>query len=178
MITVGVIGYGYWGPNLVRNFAETPGARVGYVTDLRQDRLAQVTARYPATKVSTDYRDVLKDPAIDAVVIATPVSSHYELGMAALRAGKHVLIEKPIASSADQAEGLIDEAAKRKLVLMVDHTIPCASTSACSSTTSMSCGTWRCTTSRSWTSCSASRRWLSRRQASRTCPASRRTSRT
>ena len=122
MITVGVIGYGYWGPNLVRNFAETPGARVGYVTDLRQDRLAQVTARYPATKVSTDYRDVLKDPAIDAVVIATPVSSHYELGMAALRAGKHVLIEKPIASSADQAEGLIDEAAKRKLVLMVDHT--------------------------------------------------------
>jgi predicted dehydrogenase len=122
MITVGVIGYGYWGPNLVRNFAETPGARVGFVTDLRQDRLAQVVARYPTTKVSTDYRDLLTDPAIDAVVIATPVSSHFDLGMAALRAGKHVLIEKPITASVEQAELLIAEAAKRTLVLMVDHT--------------------------------------------------------
>ena len=122
MIGVGVIGYGYWGPNLVRNFAETPGARVGFVTDLQQERLAQVTARYPATKVSTDFRDLLCDTAIDAVVIATPVSTHFDLAMAALRAGKHVLIEKPIASSSAQAHALIDEAAKRKLVLMVDHT--------------------------------------------------------
>src|SRR5581483_8191947 len=122
VITIGVIGYGYWGPNLVRNFAETPGARVGFVTDLRPERLAQVTARYPATKVSTDYRDLLNDASIDAVVIATPVSSHFDLGMAALRAGKHVLIEKPITASVEQAEILIAEAAKRKLVLMVDHT--------------------------------------------------------
>ena len=122
MIGVGVIGYGYWGPNLVRNFAETPGARVGFVTDLQQQRLAQVTARYPATKVSTDYRELIQDPSIDAVVVATPVSTHFDLGMAALRAGKHVLIEKPISSSSEQAQALIDEAAKRQLVLMVDHT--------------------------------------------------------
>jgi predicted dehydrogenase len=122
MISVGVIGYGYWGPNLVRNFAETPGARVGFVADLRQERLTQVISRYPGTKVSVDYRDALQDPSIDAIVIATPVSSHFELAMAALREGKHVLIEKPITSTSDQAEKLIDEAAKRKLLLMVDHT--------------------------------------------------------
>ena len=122
MIGVGVVGYGYWGPNLVRNFAETPGARVGFVTDLRQERLVPVTARYPATKVSTDYRDMLKDTTIDAVVVATPVSTHFDLAMAALRAGKHVLIEKPITSNSDQAQALIEEASKRRLVLMVDHT--------------------------------------------------------
>ncbi|MEQ1572691.1 MAG: Gfo/Idh/MocA family oxidoreductase [Vicinamibacterales bacterium] len=122
MITVGVIGYGYWGPNLVRNFAEAPGARVGFVTDLRAERLSQVSARYPSVKVSTDHRDLLADPGIDAVAIATPVSTHFELGMAALRAGKHLLIEKPMASSSAQARALIDEAGRRRLVLMVDHT--------------------------------------------------------
>lgn len=122
MITVGVIGYGYWGPNLVRNFAEAPGGRVGFVTDVRAERLSNVTARYPSTKVSTDYRDLLADPAIDAVAIATPVSSHFDLAMAALRAGKHVLVEKPIAATSEHAQSLIDEADKRGLVLMVDHT--------------------------------------------------------
>ncbi len=122
MITVGVIGYGYWGPNLVRNFAEVPGARVGFVTDLRAERLSQVSARYPSVKVSTDHRDLLADPGIDAVAIATPVSTHFELGMAALRAGKHLLIEKPMVSSSEQALALIDEADHRRLTLMVDHT--------------------------------------------------------
>ncbi len=122
MITVGVIGYGYWGPNLVRNFAEVPGGRVGFVTDLRPARLSQATARYPATKVSTDYRDVINDPSVDAVAIATPVSSHFDLAMAALRAGKHVLVEKPMTATSEQSMTLIDEAEKRGLVLMVDHT--------------------------------------------------------
>ena len=122
MITVGVIGYGYWGPNLVRNFAELPDARVAWVTDLRSDRLAAVTARYPATKVSTDPHDVIRDPSVDAVVIATPVRTHFELGLAALRAGKHVLMEKPLASTSDEACRLLDEAGRRDLTVMVDHT--------------------------------------------------------
>jgi predicted dehydrogenase len=122
MIKVGVIGYGYWGPNLVRNFAEVAGARVAWVADLRAERLASVTARYPTTNVTTDYREVIDDPAVDAIAIATPVSTHFDLGIAALQAGKHVLMEKPIAATSDYAARLIDEAARRRLVLMVDHT--------------------------------------------------------
>jgi predicted dehydrogenase len=122
MITVGVIGYGYWGPNLVRNFSEAPGGRVGFVTDIRAERLPQITARYPGMKVSVDSRDLLRDPAVDAVVVATPVSTHFDLAMAALRAGKHVLVEKPMTATSDQSLALIDEAEKRGLVLMVDHT--------------------------------------------------------
>ena len=122
MITIGVIGYGYWGPNLVRNFAEAPGGRIGFVTDVRAERLTPVVARYPAAKVSTDYRELLRDPAVDAVAIATPVSTHFDLAMAALRAGKHVLVEKPMTATSEQALALIDEAEKRRLVLMVDHT--------------------------------------------------------
>jgi predicted dehydrogenase len=122
MITVGVVGYGYWGPNLVRNFAGIPGAAVGFVVDLRSSNLAQVTARYPAVKVSTDFRELLADPSIDAVVVATPVSTHFDIGMAALRAGKHLLMEKPLASNSEQARTLIEEANRRGLVLMVDHT--------------------------------------------------------
>ncbi|HTI41978.1 MAG TPA: Gfo/Idh/MocA family oxidoreductase [Vicinamibacterales bacterium] len=122
MITVGVIGYGYWGPNLVRNFAEAPDGRVGFVTDVRAERLSQVPTRYPGAKVSADYRDLLKDPAVDAVVVATPVSTHFDLAMAALRAGKHVLVEKPMTATSEQSLALIDEAEKRGLVLMVDHT--------------------------------------------------------
>ena len=122
MITVGVIGYGYWGPNLVRNFAEAPDGRVGFVTDVRAERLSQVPTRYPGAKVSADYRELLKDPAVDAVVVATPVSTHFDLAMAALRAGKHVLVEKPMTATSEQSLALIDEAEKRGLVLMVDHT--------------------------------------------------------
>jgi predicted dehydrogenase len=122
VITVGVIGYGYWGPNLVRNFADQPHSRVGHVADLNAGRLAEVARRYPGTRTSTDYRDLLADTSVDAVVIATPVYTHFDLGMAALQAGKHLLIEKPMASSGSQARTLIDEAARRRRVLMVDHT--------------------------------------------------------
>lgn len=122
MINVGVIGYGYWGPNLVRNFSLIPGCRVRSVSDLRLDRLSLVTALYPGVKVTNDPDEVITDPAIDAVIIATPVSSHYKLACKALSSGKHVLVEKPIASSSEQAERLIELADQHGLVLMVDHT--------------------------------------------------------
>ena len=86
MIKVGVIGYGYWGPNLVRNFMEAPGSTVVAVCDLRIERLGTLKARYPTIKTVDDCYELLADPAIDAIVIATPVSSHFELGMAALKA--------------------------------------------------------------------------------------------
>jgi predicted dehydrogenase len=122
VISVGVIGYGYWGPNLVRNFAELPDARVAWVTDLRADRLTPLTARYPAIRTSTRPADVIDDTSVDAVVIATPVQTHFELGMAGLRAGKHVMMEKPLAATSEQAARLIEEAERRRLALMVDHT--------------------------------------------------------
>jgi predicted dehydrogenase len=122
MINMGVVGYGYWGPNLVRNFAEADGAKVTVVSDMRPERLNAALKRYPLLKTTTDYRDVLKDPAVDAVAIATPVFSHYGLAMAALRAGKHVLVEKPMTASSEQAMRLIEEADRRGLRLMVDHT--------------------------------------------------------
>ncbi|TMF08235.1 MAG: Gfo/Idh/MocA family oxidoreductase, partial [Chloroflexi bacterium] len=121
-VRVGVIGYGYWGPNLVRNFGETPGAQVWSVSDTRPELLSQAHARYPAISVTTDSHALIADPAIDAVVIMTPVSTHFDLALEALQAGKHVLVAKPIATSSEQATRLIDEAQARGLVLMVDHT--------------------------------------------------------
>src|SRR5689334_17823650 len=96
MINIGVIGYGYWGPNLVRNFFETPGATVRAVADLEPHKLESVQRRYPGVKVTGDFLDILKDPQVHAVAIATPVTSHFELGMAALKAGKHLWVEKPL----------------------------------------------------------------------------------
>jgi predicted dehydrogenase len=122
IINIGVIGYGYWGPNLVRNFSEIPGARVKIVSDFKAELLAKAQARYPTIQVTTDCRDVFTDPKIDAVAIATPVSTHFDLALAALQAGKHVLIEKPMTLSSEKAIKLIEEAEKRNLVLMVDHT--------------------------------------------------------
>ncbi|MCJ7532487.1 MAG: Gfo/Idh/MocA family oxidoreductase [Anaerolineales bacterium] len=121
-LNVGVIGYGYWGPNLVRNYVETPGSQVVAVSDVRSERLSEVQKRYPFIKTSTDNKDLFNDPTIDAILISTPVSSHYELAIQALQAGKHVLLEKPITQQSDQARRLIEEAARRKRVLMVDHT--------------------------------------------------------
>jgi predicted dehydrogenase len=122
MIGVGVLGYGYWGPNLVRNFSEAPGCRVVAVSDLRAQRLEAVRGRYPAVRATTDFREVINAPDVDAVAIATPVSTHFDLGMAALRAGKHLLIEKPLAATSDQALELIGEAERRKRVLLAEHT--------------------------------------------------------
>ena len=122
MLKIGVIGYGYWGPNLVRNFMEAPGSTVIAVCDLRPERLNQLIVRYPTIKTCTSSSQLLDDREIDAIVIATPVSTHHELSLAALQAGKHVLVEKPLAANSEQALELIAEAAQRKLVLMVDHT--------------------------------------------------------
>ncbi len=122
MIRLGVVGYGYWGPNVVRNFAETAGCQLAAVSDMRPERLAQVRGRYPAVRTFADPNEMVADRRIDAVAIVTPVSTHYDLAMQALRAGKHVLVEKPLAATAEQAARLVDEAAKRRLVLSVDHT--------------------------------------------------------
>ena len=122
MIRIGVIGYGYWGPNLVRNFMAAPGSAVTRVCDLRKERLSSLGKIYPGLKTGADSNDLINDSQVDAVVIATPVSSHFELAMSALKAGKHVLVEKPLAARSDQARKLVDEAAARNLVLLVDHT--------------------------------------------------------
>lgn len=122
MIGIGVIGYGYWGPNLVRNFADAENARVVMVADLRSERLRLAGIRYPSIKLTTNYEELISNPAVDAVVIATPVSTHFDLGYKALQAGKHVLVEKPLTSTSHQAKRLIEEAKRRQVVLMVDHT--------------------------------------------------------
>ena len=121
-IRIGVIGYGYWGPNVVRNFAEVDGAQVWSVSDMSPERLALAHARYPALTTTTDCHELIADPAVDAVVIMTPVSTHFELAREALRAGKHVLVAKPLTPNAEQAAELIAEAQLRRRVLMVDHT--------------------------------------------------------
>jgi predicted dehydrogenase len=122
MVNIGVIGYGYWGPNLVRNFAEICGMNLAGVSDLDEKKLATVAKRFSAVKITTNFQDLLRDPTIDAVAIATPVSTHFGLGMAALKAGKHVWLEKPMAETSLQARMLVEEADRRKLLLLVDHT--------------------------------------------------------
>lgn len=122
VVRIGVVGYGYWGPNLVRNFAETRGATLAAVADLDPKKLALVNQRFPAVKTTTSFQELLDDPAIDAIAIATPVNTHFPLGMAALQAGKHLWLEKPMTETSEQARQLVEEAEKRGLVLLVDHT--------------------------------------------------------
>ena len=122
MIRVGIIGYGYWGPNLARNFAEIPGMELAAVSDLDQAKLDVVQRRYPSVKVTTEFQDLLTDASIDAIAVATPVSTHFEFGMAVLKAGKHLWLEKPMTETSLQARKLVDEAARRNRVLFVDHT--------------------------------------------------------
>lgn len=122
MINVGVIGYGYWGPNLARNFNENPSSAVSYVCDLDDSRLKSSRIKNPNIKATSDYKDVLNDADIQLIAISTPVSSHYRLAMDALKAGKHVLLEKPMTSNAAHAERLIETAEKNNLILFVDHT--------------------------------------------------------
>jgi predicted dehydrogenase len=121
-IGIGVVGYGYWGPNLVRNFANNPSVRVVAVSDLDPAKLAASKRLYPGVTTTHRYEDLLKDPNIDAIAVATPVHTHYQLALSALMAGKHVLVEKPLAPTSEQVRRLIDEADRRGLTLMVDHT--------------------------------------------------------
>ena len=119
---IAVIGIGYWGPNLARNLAELPDAELSWICDARTDRLGLIGARYPAAQRTTRFEDVLEDDSVDAVVIATPVTTHYPLAQAALEAGKHVFVEKPLAASAAEAADLIDLADELELTLMPGHT--------------------------------------------------------
>lgn len=121
-VRIGIIGCGYWGPNLLRNFHDLPQAKVVAACDLREDRLKPFTHRYPGVKLTKKYREVLQDSTIDAVVIATPISTHYEIARQAVKAGKHVLIEKPLAATVREGMALIRLAEVHKKLLMVGHT--------------------------------------------------------
>jgi predicted dehydrogenase len=107
------VGYGYWGPNLVRNFFDTPNCRVVSVCDAAPARLDAVRRRHPSASVTDQFDDLLKDPSVDAVAIATPVHTHFSLAKRALEAGKHVLIEKPMTQTSAEARILVDLAAER-----------------------------------------------------------------
>lgn len=119
---VAVVGCGYWGPNLIRNFGETPGAYVAAICDLSPQRLEVIGRRYPGVTRTDSFEALLADSRVEAVVIATPVHTHFALAQRALEAGKHVLVEKPITTTTADAERLIDLAQRRGLTLMVDHT--------------------------------------------------------
>ncbi len=121
-LTVGVIGCGYWGPNLIRNFSSVKGWRVKYICDLNSNRLAQIHEQFPWTQPVTDATVLFDDKELDAVAIATPVSSHCSLALAALEAGKHVLVEKPLAASRADAEQIVLAAERAGRILLVDHT--------------------------------------------------------
>jgi len=122
MTTVAIIGHGYWGPNLLRNYMEVPGVSVKWVCDPRAEALDKVRRRNPSQATTQSYDEVLADAAVDAVVIATPISTHFELAKTALEAGKHVFVEKPMTSSTADAEELVLLAHRTGLTLMVGHT--------------------------------------------------------
>jgi predicted dehydrogenase len=119
---VGLIGYGYWGPNLARNFAESGATELLHIADRRPERREAAQRRYPAVTASADDKAMLRDPMVKAVAIAVPTKLHAAFATRALAAGKHVLVEKPLASSTEEALALAREADRRRLTLMVDHT--------------------------------------------------------
>jgi predicted dehydrogenase len=121
-VRTGVVGLGYWGPNLIRNLQELESAELRWICDLDQSRLDVIGRRYPAVQKTRAYEELLADPKLDAIAIATPVSTHYPLALAALLAGKHVFIEKPLAASLEQAQELARVADERALTLMPGHT--------------------------------------------------------
>lgn len=121
MINVAVVGVGYWGPNLLRNFNEIKNSNVRLCCDLNTEKLREVEEKYPHIETTTDYGDVVGDEDIDAVVIATPPSTHYRLASQALKAGKHVFVEKPLTLNRKDAEKLIETASEKGRVLMVGH---------------------------------------------------------
>jgi len=122
LIGIGIIGYGYWGPKVARNFSGLDDARLVAISDLDPAHLSQAARNHPSALTTTDYQELLQHPDVDAIAIATPVSTHFSLAMAALKAGKHLWVEKPLTDSVEQAVKLVDEANRLGLVLMVDHT--------------------------------------------------------
>ena len=121
-VRVGVIGYGYWGPNIVRNLSGLENCELTAVCDKSPVALKRVTRAYPGVHATTDFTEVLRSPDIDAVAVVTPVWTHFELAKAALNHGKHVFVEKPFTSNSEQAEELIELAERKNLKIMVDHT--------------------------------------------------------
>ena len=122
MVGIGVIGFGYWGPNLVRNVASLQGADLQVVCDQAPERLQQVAKLYPSVDLTDSVSDVLSRRDVDAVILATPADTHFELGKKVLQSGRSVFIEKPLARSTAECEELIELAAQKNLVLMVGHT--------------------------------------------------------
>jgi predicted dehydrogenase len=122
MISLGIIGYGYWGPNVARNFNHCKGANLASICDLNEGRLKLAKSTYPSIKSYSDPKDLIHSDDIQAVAIVTPVFTHYELAKAALESGKHIFVEKPFTSNARQAKELINLACKKNLIIMVDHT--------------------------------------------------------
>src|SRR5207302_5380824 len=120
--TIGVVVCGYWGPNLLRNFAENEAAELRWICDLDETRLTAMARRYPSVQSTGDYRRLLADPVLEALAVVTPVATHFQIAKEALRAGKHVLVEKPLTTTAGEAEELIDLAERNGRTLMVDHT--------------------------------------------------------
>ncbi len=121
MIRIGVVGYGYWGPRIVRNFDATADCEVAMVCDKSPESLQRVKQAHPHVKVTSNLAEFLTSPDLDAIAVVTPVWTHFELAKAALNNGKHVFVEKPFTSTAVQAMELIDLAEKKRLQIMVDH---------------------------------------------------------
>jgi len=122
MLRIGVIGYGYWGPNIVRNFSAANGSEVTMVCDMNQQTLKKVKKAYPQINVTDNIDELIKNPEVDAIAIATPVFTHHDLAKKALKEGKSVFLEKPFTYTVAEAEDLVELAAKKNLKLMVDHT--------------------------------------------------------
>jgi predicted dehydrogenase len=120
-IKIGVIGCGYWGPNLIRNFAENENAELVWLCDVDAGRLETFKRRFPLIKTTTNFQDLINDSTLEAIVIATPVSTHFPLAKAALEAGKHIFVEKPFTASVKEAEELVQLANKNGLNIFVDH---------------------------------------------------------
>ena len=121
-VRTGVVGLGYWGPNLIRNLNELDSADLRWICDLDEARLRSIGRRYPAVRASMSFDDLLSDSSLEAIAIATPVSTHYPLALKSLQAGKHVFIEKPLAASSEEADELMSVAEERGLTLMPGHT--------------------------------------------------------
>lgn len=122
MIRIGVIGCGYWGPNIIRNFSFVEDTKVVAVCDKKQEALNRIKKIYPDVQCTTDENDIINSPEIDCVAVVTPVSTHYPLSKKALENGKHLFVEKPITAKSTEAEELINLAESKKLIIMVDHT--------------------------------------------------------
>lgn len=122
MVHTALIGFGYWGPNLARNFSSLPHTHLSWICDLNPKLIKDVKKHYPTTKTTTNVHDVLSDKETQAIVIATPISTHVPLATQAMKAGKHVLVEKPLAPTVKEARALVRLARAQKRVLMVDHT--------------------------------------------------------